>query len=226
MAAKLPMTNFSKGEFAPLLYARVDVPQYQAGAKRIENFIIQRYGGLTFRPGFRFAGEVDNFDHNYRMVPFMANQNQGYIQLFGDFQMRVLAQGGFVLEEDLKILSVVTGATTTIEIPFHDYAVGDRLYLDGNTGMPLDGRFVTVLSVPDANHVEINLNSTGFAALTASTGTERVAPPDPPPEPDPAPLPDPTPPPAPPPTGSGGGSGGDLGGGGGGFGGNRGMASS
>lgn len=217
MAAKLPMTNFSKGEFAPLLYARIDVPQYAAGAKRVENFIIQRYGGLSFRPGFRFAGEVDNFDDDYRMIPFAADQNQGFIQLFGGLQMRVLAQGGFVLEEDLEIQSVVTGATTVIEVPFHDYAVGDRLYLDGNTGMPLDGRFVKVLAVPDDSHIEIDLDSTGFAALTASTGATRVAPPDPPPEPDPTPLPDPTPPPAPPPTGGGGGSGGSLGGGGGGY---------
>ena len=217
MAAKLPLTNFSKGEFAPLLYARVDVPQYQAGAKRVENFIIQRYGGLSFRPGFRFAGEVDTFEHNYRMVPFVADQNQGYIQLFGNFLMRVMAQGGFVLEEDLKIVSVVTGATTTFEIPFHDYAIGDRIYLDGNTGMPLDGRFVTVLSVPDADHIEVDLDSTGFAALTDSTGIVRVAAPPPPPEPDPAPLPDPTPLPDPPPTGGGGGSGGSLGGGGGGL---------
>lgn len=212
MAAKLPMTNFSKGEFAPLLYARVDVPQYQAGAKVVENFIIQRYGGLSFRPGFRFAGEVDNFDHNYRMIPFAADQNQGFIQLLGDLQMRVMARGGFVLEEDLKIISVTTGATTILEIPFHDYNVGDRLYLDGNTGMPLDGRFVTVLSVPDADHVEVDLDSTGFAALTASTGIVRVGAPTPPP-PDPTPLPDPTPPPPPPPTGGGGGSGGELGGG-------------
>lgn len=216
MAAKLPMTNFSKGEFAPLLYARVDVPQYQAGAKRIENFTIQRYGGLSFRPGFRFAGEVDNVDHNYRMVPFAADQNQGFIQLFGDLQMRVMAQGGFVLEEDLKIVSVTTGATTIFEIPFHDFAVGDRLYLDGNTGMPLDGRFVEVLSVPDADHVEVDVDSTGFAALTDSTGIVRVEAPDPPSTP-PDPLPDPTPPPPPPPIGGGGGTGGGLGGGGGGY---------
>lgn len=217
MAAKLPMTNFSKGEFTPDLYARVDVPQYQAGAKLIENFIIQRYGGLAFRPGFRFVGEVDVFDHNYRMLAFQADQDQGYVQLHGDYQMRVLAQGGFVVEEDLKIVSVTLGNPTILEVPFHDFDIGDRVWLDGNTGMPLDGRFHEVVSTPDANHIGIDLDSTGFAALTASTGTVRVGAPPAPPTP-PAPEPTPVPDPSPPDTGGGGGSGGGLGSGGGGWG--------
>jgi hypothetical protein len=216
MAAKLPITNFSKGEFTPLLYARVDVPQYTAGAKTVLNFIIQRYGGLQFRPGFRFAGEVDNFDHNYRMHAFKASQDQGYVKLLGDFQMRVLVQGGFVVEEDLKIVSVVYGSTTLLEIPFHDYAVGDHIYLEGNTGPAFDGRFVEVVSVPDANHVEVDLDSTNFAHLTASTGIVRVGAPPAPPAP-PAPLPDPAPEPDPPESGGGGGSGGGIGAGGGGW---------
>jgi hypothetical protein len=216
MAAKLPLTNFSKGEFAPLLYARVDVPQYQAGAKIVENFIIQRYGGLSFRPGFRFAGEVDNVLHDYRMRPFRAGQNQGLVQLFGDLQMRLLAKGGFVAEDDLKIVSITKEAQAVLEIPFHDMVAGDRLYLTGNTGMALDGRFVSVVAVVDASHVRINLNTTGFANLTASTGIVRVATPTPPPPP-PAPLPDPEPAPIPPDTSTGGGSGGDIGGGGGGW---------
>lgn len=220
MAAKLPITNFSKGEFAPLLYARVDVPQYQAGAKLVENFVIQRYGGLSFRPGFRFAGEVDDFDHKYRMVPFAADQNQGYIQLFGDFQMRVLAQGGFVVEEDLKIVSATPTAPgmgiLILEIPFHAMSIGDRLYLEGNTGMDLNGRFVEVVSVPDANHIGVNVEAATMAPLTASTGIVRVGAPPPPPAP-PAPLPDPTPEPDPPASGGGGGSGGGLGSGSGGW---------
>jgi hypothetical protein len=216
MAAKLPITNFSKGEFTPLLYSRVDVPQYQAGVKTGLNFIIQRYGGMSFRPGFRFAGEVDNFDHNYRMASFLSDQDQGYIMLLGDLQHRVMAKGGFVVEEDLKIVSITAGAPAILEIPFHDMAVGDRLYFEGNEGMPLDGRFAVILSVPDANHVAVNFSTIGLPALTSSTGIVRVGAPPPPPAP-PAPLPDPEPEPDPPETGGGGGSGGGIGAGGGGW---------
>lgn len=200
------LTNFSKGELGPELYGRIDTPQYRAAAKRISNFIIQKYGGLAFRPGTRYVGPADGtVEEAQRYVPFEFGLEQSYVLPLWGSSMRALALGGMVLEEDdLEIQSVATGATTTLEIPYHQYAIGDRIYLDGNSGMTqLNGRFADVTAVPDGNHVTININSTGFDALTASTGITRVAPPPPPP---PAPPPPPPPPaPEPPPYVGGGG---------------------
>ena len=212
MAAKLPMTNFSKGEFAPKLYARTDIPQYNAGARKVLNFVIMREGGLAFRSGFRFVGEVNDFDDNHRMAPFLFSQDQAYVMTLSDFKQELLAQGGFVVEEDLQIVSYTNEAQTILEIPYHAFAVGDRLFLDGNTGPALNERFVNVVEVIDANHVRVDLDTTGMAALTASTGIVRVGAPTPPPDP-PDPLPEPEPEPDPPVIGGGGGSGGGLGGG-------------
>ena len=214
MPARKPITNFSRGEFAPELYGRVDIPQYEAGAKRIENFIVQRYGGVRFRDGFRLVAPIfDNPDTPRRLVSFQFSMEQAYVLILGDESMRVAASGGMVVEEDLKIQSVTYGGETVLEVPFHDMAVGDIVYLSGNTGPnAINDRFAEVIAVPDANHIRINIDSDDSPALTASTGITRSGAPTPPPAPEPPPPP-PPPPPEPPPTsgGTGGIGGGDPG---------------
>lgn len=49
---------FTGGELSPLLAARVDAPNYAAGAKRIENAVPMLTGGLRKRPGTWDAGET------------------------------------------------------------------------------------------------------------------------------------------------------------------------
>lgn len=207
---KLPFTNFSKGEIAPQLYSRIDTAQYQAGAKRVRNFIIQRYGGLSFRPGFRFVGEANNITNEIRYIPFQYNIEQAYIMALENYEMNILARGGFVLEEDLQIISVTQEAQAILEVNYHAWAVGDRMYLNGVTGMTeLNNRFVTIVEVIDAHHVRIDVDTTDFAAFVSSTGTNRVGAPPAPPAPPASPPP---PPPPPPPASTGGGGGDDLGG--------------
>lgn len=191
-APKLPLSNFTKGEFAPDLYARLDIPQYAAGARKLTNWIIQRQGGLKFRPGFRFVAETDSYSGQERMIPFSYDQNQGYMQLFSNLRMRLLANGGYVTESDLKITAVTKGATTLITAPFHGFVVGDRVYFDGNTGMvELNYRFGRVLTVPTADTFTVDINSTAFSNLTDSSGVVNSAPPAPSPDPAPVPLPPP-----------------------------------
>ena len=48
--ALVPLLNFTKGAISPELQARIDTAQYGAGAKQLNNFIIQKYGGASFRP--------------------------------------------------------------------------------------------------------------------------------------------------------------------------------
>jgi len=203
--ARLAITNLSKGEFGPELFGRVDIPQYNAGVKEGRNFLIQRYGGMAFRPGFRFAGEVDDKDKLYRLTAFQYSIDQAYIQLHGDAQTRFLADGGFVVEDDLKVQAATKAAEIVLQVDFHDYAVGERVWIDGIEGMEeLNNRFATVVAVPDANHVTLDIDSTNFGTLTDSTGTVRVGAPTPPPDPEPPPPTPPDPPEPPITSGSGG----------------------
>ncbi len=210
MATRKLISNFSRGEFGPALYGRVDIPQYEAGAKDLKNFIVQRYGGAAFRPGLRFVAPITgDVATTQRLVPFQYSIEQSYALVVGDEEMTIAAVGGMVVEEDLQLVSATNAAQIVAEIPFHDFAVGDILYLDGNSGMDeLNRRFVEVVAVPDANHVTLNVDSTAFGALTVSTGIVRVGAPAAPPAPEPPP---PAPPAPPDPPATGGGSGGEDG---------------
>lgn len=210
MPARYPITNFSRGEFGPELYGRIDVGHYNAGAKQLKNFMVQRYGGVRFRDGFRYVAPIleTDLDKSIKLLPFQYSIDQSYVLVMRDSIMNVAALGGMVLEEDLKIVSVVYGNPTVLEIPFHDMIVGEWVYFTGNTGPAgLNGRFGKITAVPDASHISIDLDSTGYVALTDSTGIIRSGAPAAPPAAEPPP-PAPPAPPAPPPTGGGGGTGG------------------
>lgn len=188
--AKAALTNFSKGEIAPELYGRIDTGQYSAGLKVARNWIVQKYGGITFRPGTRLVGKWDDPTEPLRFFPFQFSIDQAYVLVFGQGFMRPVANGGFVIEQDTEITNITLGSTTTLTIPFHGYSVGDRIYLSGITGTTeLNGRFVEVASVPDDDTITIDINSTGFGAFVSSTGTLNTSPPAPPPTPPVVPPP-------------------------------------
>jgi hypothetical protein len=208
----IPFSNFTKGEIAPELQARIDTNQYASAARRVRNFIIQRYGGLSFRPGFRLVGEADSVDEKTRYIPFQYNMEQAYMMSFEDERARLMAEGGFIVEDDLQITAITNGVNAQLTVAYHDYVVGDRLVLNGIVGMvELNGRTARVMSVPDANNFTIDVDTTIYSPFISSTGTTRVATPTPPPPDPPAPTP-PPPPPPPPPVVGGGGTGGRIGG--------------
>ena len=47
--------GFHAGEWAPALYARVDLAKYKAGAALLENFYVDYRGGASSRPGTRYV---------------------------------------------------------------------------------------------------------------------------------------------------------------------------
>lgn len=202
--ARVALPNFSKGEISPELYGRIDTSQYSASLKVARNFLVQKYGGVTFRPGTRIVGKWDDPAEPLRFFPFQFSIDQAYVLAMGQGMMRPVANGGFVIEQDTQITGIALGATTTLTIPFHGYSLGDRIYLSGIEGTTeLNGRFVEVLSVGDADHVTVDVDSTGFGAFVSSTGTLNVgAPPAPPTPPVVPPV---VTPPAPPVVGGSGG---------------------
>lgn len=201
---KIALPNFSKGEISPDLYGRIDTAQYSAALKVARNFIVQKYGGVTFRSGTRLVGKVDDPTKPVRLVPFQFSISQSYVMVMGQGTMRPAALGGFVLEQNTKITAVTKGNPTILTVPFHGYEVGDRIYFTGVEGMiELNNRFGKVLSTPDADTVTVDIDSTNFADFISSDGTENVAPPPPPPAPPP--VPPVVPPPPPPDVGGGGG---------------------
>jgi hypothetical protein len=81
-------TNFSSGETSPLLFARVDVAKYGNGSQVLQNFIVQRYGGIYKRGGLEFINEVKDSSKNVRLIPFIYSVTQAYILEFGHLYVR------------------------------------------------------------------------------------------------------------------------------------------
>lgn len=205
-----PLVVFSKGEIAPALYGRIDIGQRNASLKRARNVIVQRYGGIAARPGFRVVGELDSSTAPAALIPFQYSIDQAYMLGLQQAIARPLAFGGFVLEENQKILSATIDAEAVLEIAYHGLVAGDRIYIDGVEGMTeINRRFATVLEAIDADHVRVDIDTRQMSDFVSSTGTQRASPaPAPTPTPTPSPTPTPTPPPT---TGGGGGTGGNLG---------------
>ena len=85
--------SFAGGEVAPALYGRADQAKYATGLRTCRNFLVQRYGGVTNRPGTKFVAEVKDSTRTVRLLPFVYNNDQTYVLEFGNLYMRVIRQG-------------------------------------------------------------------------------------------------------------------------------------
>jgi len=201
--------NFSKGEIAPELYGRFDVDFYSAGLKKARNVLVLKYGGLTKRPGTRLVAEVIDDSEPTRIIPFQFSLTQTYALELGQGYMAPCALGGRVLGEDLAITAITNAAHAQITAAYHDYSVGDYVYLTGVAGTLgdfLNNRTWPVYSIVDTDNFTIDADTVGKGAFTtASGGITRTG--TPPPPPPPPPVPPPVTPPDPPSIGGGGGGG-------------------
>ena len=213
MALRVGSPNFSKGELADELIARVDVAAYGAGTKRARNVQILKYGGLTKRPGTRIVAEVLDATKPVRLIPFQFSIEQTYALEMGQGYMRPAALGGMVIEDRLTIQAATQTNPLQITAPYHGYAAGDFVFFgdDINGMIELRGRIARVTAVADANHFSVDIDASGFSAYIGDSGGITRSAPAPAPAPAPS-VPPPSPTPTPPPVGGGGG-----GGGGGGF---------
>jgi hypothetical protein len=83
---------------------------------------------VSKRMGTRFVAEA--LSTTARLFPFQFSDEQGYALEFGQAYMRPLALGGAVLEEGLKVISIVKGATTLLEVNYPRlFAIGDQVYV-------------------------------------------------------------------------------------------------
>lgn len=208
MGYRAALLNFSKGEISPELEARFDLPAYQVGLRRAINVKIRRTGGVSKRMGTRFVAKC--LSSTARLLGFQFSDEQGYALEFGQAYMRPLALGGAVLEEGLKITAITKAANAKITAAYHGYPAGKQIYLTSDApstfGMvEILDRWLSVVSVINANNFTVNIDSTNFTIFGTDAGTVRGAPPAPPPA-APA-VPPPATPPTPPVVGSGSGGG-------------------
>jgi len=90
--------SFTSGELAPGLRVRADLGKYATGLTKMKNFMVVSQGGAYSRPGMRYVGELGDSSKRGRLVSFAFNVEQTYILVFEHLKMRVVKDGGYVMD--------------------------------------------------------------------------------------------------------------------------------
>lgn len=160
-------TNFSAGELSPRLYGRVDIEKYTNGAYRVENFIIQRYGGAKKRGGTEYIAEAKTNSGGTRLVSFIYSVTQAYVLEFGNLYIRIYTNGGRVESPPGTPVEVVTpyGPGDVFDLQFAQSA--DVLYITHPDYAPrtltrnsATSFTLATLEFKDGPYLELNTTST------------------------------------------------------------------
>ena len=168
MAVPLIQPSFAAGELAPALHARVDLAKYHIGLARCLNWFIQAQGGALTRPGTLFVDSVIDHGTRERLIPFQFNTEQTYMLLFGNQKMRVIKDGGFVLEAAKVITNITQANPAVVTSNAHGFNNGDEVFITGVIGMTqVNNKRFTVAGAA-ANTFQLSgINSTGYTAYSS-----------------------------------------------------------
>jgi hypothetical protein len=92
-------TNFTAGEFDPLLRARIDLDQYRAAAKTLTNVICLPQGAVERRPGLQYIDTIPSAaspQNGTRLVSFEFSTEQQYVFLFVSNRLYIYKLGELV----------------------------------------------------------------------------------------------------------------------------------
>lgn len=167
-------TSLSGGELSPSLHSHADLSKYRTGLALCKNWFALAQGGITTRPGFKFI--YKNIDDSVvRLIPFQFSTEQTYVLVFTDQNMRVIKDGGAVLETAKNITAATKTNPAQITITGHGYSTGDEVYIASVGGMTeLNGRFFEI-TVVDANNFTLDgVDGSAFTTYTSGGTAARV----------------------------------------------------
>lgn len=105
-------TNFSAGEFSPLLAGRIDLEKYKSGCEILENYIPRPHGPAVRRGGTRFIHATKDSTKKSRLIPFDTGAGSGLFHLeFGDLYIRFYTEDGILEEVSPTPYEIVTAYT-------------------------------------------------------------------------------------------------------------------
>ena len=95
-------TNFTNGEFDPLLFGRLDIKQRFNALAKARNVLVQPQGGLARRPGLQFINDVGavatDIDEGARLVAYEFSTTQSYMLLFTHNKMFVFKDKALITD--------------------------------------------------------------------------------------------------------------------------------
>ena len=169
------LPSFAAGELSPALHGRVDLAKYQVGLATCLNWFVHPFGGVSTRAGTAFVGEVYRHTGRSRLVPFAFNTTQTYVLEFADQKMRVIKDGGYVLESALTITGITQANPGVVSTSgAHGFSNGDMVWLEGIAGMPELNRRRYVINGVTASTFELDVTTVGLGPWTSGGTAARI----------------------------------------------------
>ena len=155
---------FIAGEISPTLYGRTDLTKFDLGMSEATNFFVDYRGGLSTRPGSQFIEFVksDALETRYFPFSFSVEEEDTHIILFGDYYIRILQEGNYILEA--AVSCTVLGGTVTATA--HGLTAGRWIKVGGISYAVADVTTNTfnIYTIP-GNEVASSINFTSYQAV-------------------------------------------------------------
>jgi len=177
-------TNFTSGEFSPLLEGRVGLAKYKDAVSKLENFYCFPHGPVDKRPGTRFIKAVKTESAKTRLVPFVFSTIQAYVLEFGNNYIRFYKEEGQILS-GVSAYELATTYTTAQIFDLRFTQSADVLYICHGSHAPKKlsrtghtSWTLTAYDYGDGPYLDENATATtitpsavtGSVTLTASSG--------------------------------------------------------
>jgi hypothetical protein len=164
---------FNGGVLSPTVLGRSDLPVYQAGLKRCQNFLITRPGGLERRPGTIYVAATKTPSEQVRLFTFRFSSTQVFVISLTTTHLRVYTNDAVVNYATHRVAagSDVDAQTDQLHIPSHGYSDGLQVTVAPTVGSTLP----TGLAEGVTYTVALPPTFTPNATTDVNTGTNEVA---------------------------------------------------
>ena len=167
--------SFNAGELSPFLEGRIDFDKYPKGLKVCENFIPMVQGGLTKRPGTKYAFRAKFADKKARLIRFKYSGIQSYELEFGEQYIRFYTNRGILVDTTTAVAGATRTNPVVVNAPAHGLSNGNRVTFVGVGGMTQLNNVEFVVANVTANTVELQgVDGTDFDTFTSGGTMRRI----------------------------------------------------
>jgi hypothetical protein len=166
--------SFAGGEISPEIYGRLDLPAYQRGWQRIQNYEVLPQGGARYRNGTSHVANSANLGDG-NLLKFTFSEADTFILELTTGNMRFYRDFARVMNTATKTITGVSKANPcVITAPTHGYSNGQEIYINGIVGMSELNNQIFLVSAATTNTFVLqnifghNVDSTSF--LTYASG--------------------------------------------------------
>jgi hypothetical protein len=171
--------NFLSGELSPKLRGRFDLPIFNKGAERIQNFICEVQGSLRYRSGFMYVNHT-RLNQAAVLIPFQFNDQQSYLIEATNQAFRFYKNNAVITEAPITISGATQANPGVITATAHGYSNGNEIFINGVSGMTaLNGKSYLIASATTNTFTLTDvygnaINTSSFSAYTSGGTASRV----------------------------------------------------